>query len=312
MRPKKFTGKIRTDPWEALARGPREVMASLWEEYLTEVSPAVKGSGRFRLLRRRIEDAAGYQDIFGQWNVLPPAGRAAAWRRLVETARRELEATREVCLRCGECCENSSPTLLVADLPLLQQEVLTWNEVYAMPVGDVAISPEGKPIFLQEERLKVREVPGTRQCWFYQAAQRRCRIYEQRPEHCRRQQCWGEPPPEPEPEEFLHRGHLFRQIPEVWDLITAHQERCDRVKVRQTLTRLAAGEEEAGGFLFEALHFDHHLREVLTREWGLTTAAVELLLGRSLTEFLPHLGFRAKLTPEGVFKLEPRRSCLTR
>lgn len=306
MSKQKFTGKIRTDPWESLARGPREVMASLWDEYLTEVSDTLKKSARFRVLRRRIEEAAGYKEIFREWNTLTPEERAAAWRRLLETTRLHLQAAREMCLRCGECCEKSSPTLLLADLPLIKKEVLTWNEVYTLPKGDLATSREGKPQPLKEERLKVREVPGSRQCWFYQAAQQKCRIYEERPEQCRRQQCWGEPPPEPGPEDFLNRGHLFGQVPEIWDLIAAHQERCDRVKVREALERLAQGEEESGDVLFEALHFDHHLRQMLLKEWELSSAATEMLLGRSLADFLRDLGFRATLTPEGVFRVEPR------
>ncbi len=312
MNKPKFTGKIRTDPWESLAKGPREVMASLWDEYLTEALEAPKKSARFRTLRRRVEEAAGYKEIFQEWSKLTPEDRAKAWRRLVETARAQAEAARQLCVRCGECCEKSSPTLLVADLPLLHQEVLSWNEVYALPQGDLATSREGKPTPLKEERLKVREAPGSRQCWFYQAAQQKCRIYDQRPEQCRRQQCWGEPPPEPDSVDFLNRGHLFRQVPEIWDLIAAHQERCDRVKVLEALERLAEGDEKAGDVLFEALHFDHHLRQMLLKEWELSPAAAEMLLGRSLADFVRGLGFKATLTREGVFRVEPRENCSVR
>lgn len=306
MNKPKFRGKIRTDPWDSLARGPREVMASLWDEYLTEILAISKKSARFRILRQQIEAAAGYKEIFREWNSLSPEDRAGAWRRLVETARAQVKDAEDTCVRCGECCERSSPTLLVSDLPLIQREVLTWNEIYALPKGDLGVARQGQPAPLQEERLKVREVPGSRQCWFYQAAQQKCRIYEERPEQCRRQRCWGEPPPEPDPEEFLNRGHLFRQVPEIWDLIAAHQERCDRGQVREALERLARGRDEAGDILFEALHFDHHLRQMLLKEWELSTAATEMLLGRSLADFLRDLGFKATLTPEGVFRVEPR------
>jgi Fe-S-cluster containining protein len=309
MNKPKFTGKIRTDPWESLAKGPREVMASLWDEYLIEILGLPKKSARFVVLRRRIEEAGGYREIFTAWNDLAPEERAQAWRRLVEAARLEFQASEETCVRCGECCEQGSPTLLSADLPLFTQEVLTWNEVYALPLGDLAASREEKPAYLKEERLKVREVPGSRQCWFYQAAQQRCRIYEQRPKQCRRWQCWGEPGPEPEAGEFLNRAHLFGQLPEIWDLITAHQERCDRNRVREELLNLAQGREEPGDALFEALHFDHHLRQMLLKEWGLGAAAVDMLLGRSLSDFLRDLGFKASLSPEGVFRVEPRAAC---
>ena len=93
----------------------------------------------------------------------------------------------------------------VHDLALFQQEVLTWNDVYTLRPGEKATTREGQVTALPEERLKVREVPGSRQCWFYLAANHTCRIYEDRPEQCRRQNCWGEPPPRLPAEELLQR-----------------------------------------------------------------------------------------------------------
>jgi hypothetical protein len=55
------------------------------------------------------------------------------------------------------------------------------------------------------------------------------------------------------------------------------------------------------------LHFDHYLRQMLMDDWELTPGAVELLLGRSLAEFLGTLGLNATLTPEGVYSLTPRQ-----
>ncbi len=302
----RFTGKIRTDPWEALAQGPREVMASIWQEYLGEVLGGSLKNARPRLLRQTIEKAGGFSEIYRNWNDMPPEDRAEAWRRLVNAARAQVEATRDTCLRCGECCLNSGPTLLIQDMQLLNQEILTWNDLYTLRTGDLETAREATPVVLQEECLKIREVPGSRQCTFYQAATQACRIYENRPEHCRRQQCWGEPPPPPNPEEFLTRAHLFTQVPELWELIQAHEERCNLPRLRDCLAEVASGGEEASEALFEALHFDHYLRKMLQDEWGLTPASTELILGRPVTRFLKTLGFQATLTPEGVFRLTPR------
>jgi Fe-S-cluster containining protein len=306
MTKKRFTGKIRTDPWESLARGAREVMASIWQEYLGDLLEGSLKHGRHRLLRQKIEKDAGFPEIYRAWNDLPPEERAQAWTRLITTARDEVEASRETCLRCGECCLISGPTLLLSDLELLQKEVVTWNDIYTLRPGDLGTSREGTPSRLQEERLKIREVPGSQQCTFYQAATRACRIYEHRPDQCRRQHCWGEPPPAPAPEEFLTREHLFTQVPEIWDLIKAHTERCNLQSLRQNLEDVAAGREEASEALFEALHFDHYLRKILKEDWGLTPAVTDLILGRPVTRFLKDLGLNATLTPEGVFRLTPR------
>jgi Fe-S-cluster containining protein len=306
MTTKKFYGKIHEDPWEALAKGAREVMASIWEAYLSEIQGISAQSGRFKILRREIDAAAGFETIFANWNTLPPESRALAWQRLVTAARDKLKTLGEACVRCGECCAKSSPTLLTHDLPLFQQEVLTWNDVYTLRAGEPVTSREGETVTLEEERLKVREVPGSRQCWFYLAATRSCRIYDHRPEQCRRQNCWSEPPRPPAVAQLLSRRALLAGVPEVWDLIRAHQERCDYGKVVRALEALAAGQEDAAEPLFDALHFDHYLRQMLLKDWELTPAATELLLGRPLPKFLKTQGLTATLTPEGVFRLERR------
>jgi hypothetical protein len=105
----------------------------------------------------------------------------------------------------------------------------------------------------------------------------------------------------------LQRHHLFVGVPEVWDIIREHQDRCDCAAVARLLADLGAGVEAAGDALFEALHFDHYLRQMLIDDWELTPEAVEFLLGRSLAEFLGTLGLNATLTPEGVFSLAPRQ-----
>lgn len=304
MAEKKFLGKIHDNPWESLAKGPREVMASLWEQYLAETLQLSPKSRRFKRLRREIENGAGFKEVYENWNSLALPSRGAAWRRLMTATKEKLQEVAESCVRCGECCELGSPTLLTHDLPLFQREVLTWNDVYTLRVGEKATDREGKVVALTEERLKVREVPGSRQCWFYLAAKQECRIYEDRPEQCRRQNCWGDPARPPAVAQLINRRHLLAGVPEVWDLIREHEERADLGRVAQAVKDAAAGREEAVEVLFEALHFDHYLREMLAKDWGLMVAATELLLGRPLPEFLKSYGLKANLTPEGVFKLE--------
>ena len=110
----------------------------------------------------------------------------------------------------------------------------------------------------------------------------------------------------------MQRRHLFAGVPEVWELIQEHQARCDCATVARLLADLGSGKEEAGDSLFEALHFDHYLRQLLIDDWELTPAATELLLGRPLSDFLETYGIHATLTPEGVFRLESSRNPRTR
>jgi Fe-S-cluster containining protein len=306
MKEKKFLGKIRQDPWESLAKGPKEVMASLWQEYLQEVLNASRKSRRFQTVRRQIEEKASFPEIYRDWNTMDVEARASAWKRLMAAAKDVLWAGWETCVRCGECCEIGSPTLLAPDLALWQREIITWNDVYTLRPGEQVTSREGKASTLQEERLKIREVPGSRQCWFYQAATNRCRIYEDRPEQCRRQECWGEEAPALAPEELLAREALLAGVPEIWDLVTAHEERCALRRVHQALQGLESDPDTASEALFDALHFDHYLRQMLQEEWELSPAAAEFILGRPLTQFLRDHGINATLTAEGTFRLTPR------
>lgn len=306
MAEKKFLGKIRQDPLEALAKGPKEVMASLWQEYLEEILNAAQKSKRYQLVRRQIEEKANFPEMYREWNNMDVEARAAAWKRLIDEAKHVLWAGWATCVRCGECCELSSPTLLAKDLRLFQREILTWNEVYTLRPGEQGLNREGKPETLREERLKIREVPGSHQCWFYQAATNSCRIYDDRPEQCRRQECWGEDPPVLEAAELLNREALLAGVPEVWALVTAHQDRCGLDKAARALNNLEAEPEAASEALFDALHFDHYLRKMLQEEWEMSPAATEFLLGRPLTQFLKDHGVNASLTPEGTFRLTPR------
>lgn len=307
MAEKKFFGKIHGEPWDALAKGPREALGAIWNDYLAEVLQVSSKSTRYQILRREIEAATGFKEVYENWNTLPPESRALAWRRLMTASRNHILERGQSCVRCGECCGKGSPALLSPDLGLFSREVLTWNDVYTLRSGEKATTREGEVTNLQEERLKVREVPGSRQCWFYVAATQTCRIYEDRPEQCRRQNCWGEPPDPPSAEELLQRRHLFAGVPEVWALIQEHQGRCDCSTVARLLANLGSDQEEPGNALFEALHFDHYLRQMLIDDWDLTPAATELLLGRPLSDFLETYGLQATLTPEGVFRLESRQ-----
>ncbi len=306
MASKRFLGKVSLDPAAALAKGSREVMASIWEEYLAAILQVSAKSGRFKMLRRQIEEAAGFQEVLEQWNTMDLPGRGATWRRLMAAAQEKYEAERDQCSRCGECCQLGSPTLLRQDLPLFQQEIVTLSDTYTLRAGERVTGREGRLELLESERLKIRELPGSRQCRFLRAADSACRIYENRPEQCRRQNCWGEPAAPPAPDEFLTRRDLFAGVPEIWELISEHQKRCDYGGVSRDLTELAAGREETAGALFEALHFDHYLRRMLIHEWEVSPAATELLLGRPVTEFLEAQGVDAILTPEGVFRLVRR------
>lgn len=203
----KFTGKIRDNPIVALERGNREVMDALWKEYFTELVEMDPKSGRFRELAARIKAEAHFDRLYQEWDNLPVSERAFRWYQLLEISKKHKRNTEGLCVRCGECCQRYSPTLLQVDMPLFQENILGWMDVYTLRKGEMVTSPRtGDRFALAEERLKLRKRPGTRQCKFYQAEPSLCLIYERRPQQCRDQACWLQekkfqslsgPPPQP-------------------------------------------------------------------------------------------------------------------
>jgi len=90
MADKKFLGKIHGEPWEALAKGPREALGTIWNSYLAEVLQVSPKSARYQIMRREIEAAAGFKEVYDNWNTLSPESRAVAWRRLMTASRNHL------------------------------------------------------------------------------------------------------------------------------------------------------------------------------------------------------------------------------
>lgn len=300
----KFKGKIRDNPLVALERGRREVMLSLWQEYLDELLELAPASGRRRLLVARIEKEADFPTLYQEWDDCPPDQRAVRWLQLVRTAKRILAATRDECLRCGDCCEHSSPTLVVEDLALLQNETLHWTDIVTLRAGERAYDPRSRQIVtLTEERVKLREDPGSHRCLFFASQPNRCLIYDHRPRQCHQQLCNRDPEElPPSSGRPLTRRAIFGAHPEIWQLLAAHEERC-------SLTRLAAVLSQTdpsliSDTLFDLLHFDYYLRQHLRQEWQLPSRALDFLLGRPLPEILPQFGLQAKMTPTGTFTLE--------
>lgn len=303
---KKFTGKIRDNPLIALERGNREVMLNLWREYLIELLELDPQSGRRRLLINRIEHAGDFDRLYGDWNDLATTERAERWLALIRTAKAELQKSQDVCLRCGECCVKSSPTLMAGDQRLLQNDLLSWTEVYTLRRGEKALSPgTGEVVAVEGERLKLKEHSGSGHCLYYTTDPNRCLIYEDRPEQCREQLCNRSAAERPAPETgFLTREDIFGQHPELWDLISAHEQRCAVDRLEDSLLHLTEDNPGATETLFDMLHFDHYLRQMLVQEWEVPPGALDFLLGRPLTQVIRQFGLKATMTPDGVFQLE--------
>jgi Fe-S-cluster containining protein len=281
-------------------------MLNLWREYLSELLELDPKSGRRQLLINRIEQASDFDRLYKDWNELPTPARADRWLALIRAAKAEVKEVQHACLRCGECCIKSSPTLMQADMQLFQDDILHWTEVYTLRRGEKGVVPQsGEVASLTEERLKLKEHSGTKHCLYYAGNPNRCLIYDHRPEQCRAQLCnlsVDERPPATSG--FLTREHIFGQHPELWALIAAHEERCAVNRMEAALQDLSEANPAPSEALFDMLHFDHYLRQMLVQEWEIPPGALDFLLGRPLSQVIRQFGLKAAMSPEGVFQLE--------
>ena len=97
-----------------------------------------------------------------------------------------------VCERCGECCIHGSPTLHLSDFKLFEDDIVTMNDVYSLRKGELVYDNVGEDLdYLKEEMIKIKEVPGSKTCIFYDTDTRACGIYETRPLQCVYFECWN-------------------------------------------------------------------------------------------------------------------------
>ena len=128
------------------------------------------------------------------------------------------------CIRCGECCLKSSPTLQKEDVPLVTDGRIRWRRLFTIRPGEIVLDPLEDGLKITEsEIIKVRENPERGGCIFYRDEKKACAIYEDRPVQCVALACW-------DPEDFFEvyrRPHAERsdliKDPTLLALIEAHR-----------------------------------------------------------------------------------------
>ncbi len=137
-------------------------------------------------------------------------------------------ATRPYCLRCGDCCRQGSPTLYVEDMTILRQGIIKRLDLLTLRPGEIGFSNATQDlVLLPEERIKIKEKPGGRECLFLDSETKGCSIYEDRPLQCRVMECWN-------PDNFqglnshtfLSRKELLNPDDPLIPIIESHTKRC--------------------------------------------------------------------------------------
>ncbi len=227
------------------------------------------------------------------------------WNQIRERLIKAAYATRPYCIRCGKCCSTGSPTLLLEDLDLFRKDVLKPSEVFTIRKGElVYYAPVERLSESDNELIKIKEVPGSKTCIFFQPSDKSCSIYEDRPMQCRRQECWNSlGPDEVLSGTVLQREALLVETGPLWQIIQRHEEKCSFAELQRIMAKLGATKGHTVEELLELLQFDHHVREFLAERFDLASDTLDFFLGRSLNYAMGIYGLQVTEQPDGSFLL---------
>ena len=208
------------------------------------------------------------------------------------------------CIRCGECCLNSSPTLQVKDLPLVYEGRIKRGDLYTIRVGElVRDNIKGKLKVTDKEIIKVREREKGGGCIFYDDSKKACTIYEQRPIQCVALKCWDESEflrvyamPKAARRDIIRDKNLLR-------LIDEHEKRCAYAQLDNCVKKIKSDGEKAVENILQILKFDHDIRCLIPERLSVDSDEMDLILGRPLTKTIAMFGLKVVREPDGSFFL---------
>lgn len=239
--------------------------------------------------------------VFNRWERLDVSDRLSAWEQLKNATIEAMEEVFPSCVQCGECCRKGGPVLRMEDLDLLRTERIPWNALYTIRSGEPVKSPDGDRIFfLVDERIKLREKEGSRECFFLDSGTLLCTVYDNRPLECRAQACWD---PggymELENQPYLTRRDLFSHIEVLWDVIEAHRMRCSFEKFYNLIQKLEAATsreqaEDVASKIIDFVSYESHFRYFMAEQLNIPLDVLDLVFGRSLDELLILFGYRVR------------------
>jgi Fe-S-cluster containining protein len=208
------------------------------------------------------------------------------------------------CIRCGECCLGSSPTLQTADVSLVYDGFIERVNLYTIRLGElVRDNIRGELRVTDKEIIKVHEKEKSLGCIYYDEKAKACTIYEYRPIQCKALACWDE-------SEFMRvyarpkvdRRDIIRDKI-VLGLMNEHDKRCSYSELDKCVRQIKKEGEEAVGKILEVLRFDQHIRTFTSKKLGISLSEMGFLFGRPLTQTITMFGLKVIKESDGSFFL---------
>ncbi len=280
-----------------------------WDALLAELTATSQLGMHAKRIRVQAEADRSVADVLERWPQMSGAERTGAWTELEQGARKAVAVPVPTCVRCGDCCRRSSPTLHPDDLDLVRAEKLPWSMLVTLRRGEPVRSPlKPEPFELLEEQIKLRERPCCHECSLYDAGHEACTVYLRRPIQCRVQACW-------DPREArelvegprLTRRTIFREVPPLLEVIEAHESRCPFDSLGTACARLAQTNGENADEVLDIVAFEDHFRTEVRARLGIPAPAMDFLFGRSFADSVHLFGLTVEEV-DGIRTLVPRQT----
>jgi Fe-S-cluster containining protein len=207
------------------------------------------------------------------------------------------------CRRCGTCCRKGGPSLHLEDKPIVDKGRIQTKHLYTIREGELAHDNVKGGIFsVKTDIIKIKNRNASNACVFFVEKENRCGIYSRRPVECRVLKCWDTSEIEAiYAKDRLTRKILIGEIQGMWDLVEAHQKRCDYRKI-ETLVEALRGDQkqETPETLLEMIWYDLYIRELVVEKSGLDPEMLDFLFGRPLFETVKAFGVKLKKEGEKI------------
>jgi Fe-S-cluster containining protein len=208
------------------------------------------------------------------------------------------------CIRCGECCLRSSPTLQQEDVRLLRDGLIQRRDLYTIRIGELVRDNINNQFKISEEELiKIKEKDVGEGCIYYNENDKACRIYDHRPAQCSALACWDEG-------EFMrvYKGPRLAR-PKIIDdnillgLIEQHEKKCSYRSLEKLVKQIEVDGEKAVEAIIALLRFDQKLRPFVSEKLEIDPNEMDFVFGRPLTETITMFGLQVTSELDGSFFL---------
>ena len=203
------------------------------------------------------------------------------------------------CRRCGTCCQKGGPAFHGQDRRLIDTGAIEARFLFTIRRGEPSFDNiRGTLVPAETDIIKIRGRRNSWCCTFFNDRDNGCDIYADRPMECRLLKCWD---PSAITSAYranrLTRADLLREVTGLWELVDAHQVRCDYAAILPDMKKLPTPEESAARRrITEALLYDREIRRLAQEQAGVAPDLCDFLFGRPLSDTLSGLGLDVRET----------------